>query len=546
MKALCLHAVVSLCLLNLAFAQQQSFRVRYVSSDLIYIEAGTAAGLREGMRLTIKRPGPGESPLQVIPIAELVVISVASTSAACEIVRADMPIQPGDLAFIDVRDLVVQTAESSATPVYAQLVEFRDEDPLEEELRENIPKPPLREVNHFGGRIGFEQDAIIDRSSRGMNSNQQGITFRFDFTKIGNSNWSLDGYWRARVSSRKRDPLQESLTDVLHRVYHFSLRYDSPQSRYTAGFGRLLVPWASSLSTLDGGYFGRKIGRATTLGLFAGSTPDPTAWNYAPDRQLGGVFTNFQAGSFDTARYTGTAGIAFSRLHWKPERQFLFAENGILIGRKVALHHNVEVDYQSRAQFSSLQRLLLSRSFFTARVQAVPRLSFDVNHNYFRVLPTADPRLAAAGLLDNVLFRGLNAGARVEFPYGFTMYGSGGRSRRSEDNVTSWNRMGGIIARLPRTGFRADVRYSHFSGTVATGRYRSVALRREGSERWRFELEGGDQRFDSILGSRSNAWFATASADLFIGRFVLGFRNTRYRSGDQSYDQFRTGLDFRF
>jgi hypothetical protein len=73
-----------------------------------------------------------------------------------------------------------------------------------------------------------------------------------------------------------------------------------------------------------------------------------------------------------------------------------------------------------------------------------------------------------------------------------------------------------------------------------------VALRRDSSERWRFEIEGGDQRFDSILGSRSNAWFASANADLFIGRFVLGFRGTRYQGGDQNYDQFRTGLDFRF
>jgi hypothetical protein len=474
------------------------------------------------------------------------VVSIASTSAACEIVHADTAIQVGDSAFVDAKDLAVQSAAAAETPLYAQVLEFKDEDPLEQELRENLPKPPLREVNRFGGRIGFEQDSIIDRSAARLNSNQQGITFRFDFTRIGDSHWSLDGYWRARISSRNRDTAQQTLTDVLHRVYHFGLRFDSPESRYVAGIGRLLVPWASSLSTLDGGYFGRKIGRETTIGLFAGTTPDPTAWNYDPDRQLGGAFANFQAGSFAKARYTGTAGVALSRLRWKPERQFLFAENGILIGRKVTLHHNLEADYQSEARFASPQRVSLSRSFLTARVQPVSRLSFDVNHNYFRILPTADPRLAASGLLDNILFQGLNGGARLDLLHGLTLYGTGGRSKRSEDQTTSWNRMGGITARLPRTGLRADVRYSHFTGTVATGRYRSVALRKDSSERWRFELEAGDQRFDSILGTRSDAWYATGNADLFVGHFVLGFRSTRYRGRDQNYDQYRAGLDFRF
>jgi hypothetical protein len=178
-------------------------------------------------------------------------------------------------------------------------------------------------------------------------------------------------------------------------------------------------------------------------------------------------------------------------------------------------------------------------------LQPIPRLSFDLNHNYFRVLPTADPRLAPTGLIDNVLFQGLNVGTRVELPYRLTVYGTAGRSRRSEDKSSSWSRMGGVTAKLPHTGLRADVRYSHFASALATGRYRSVSFRGETSQRWRFEIESGDQRFDALLGNRSNSWFATAVVDVFMGRFVLGFNSTRYR-GDQNYDQFRTGLDYRF
>ena len=529
-----------------AFGQLRSFPVKFVASDVIYIEGGSAVGLAEGTRLSIKRPAPGQTPLMAPSIADVVVISVASTSAACEVVRTEVPIQAGDIAFVDSTELPAMPAAFNAAPIYAQVVEFRDEDPLEAEIRENLPRPPLPEVNRFRGRIGFEQDSIFDHSAAHLNSQQQGITFRFDFTRIKNSYWSLDGYWRARLNSRNVESSQQTLTDVLQRVYHFGLRYDSPESPYVAGFGRLLVPWASSLSTLDGGYFGRKTGKSATIGIFAGSTPDPTAWNYDPDRQLGGVFVNIEKGSFERGRYSSTTGIALSRLQWKPERQFLFAENGILFGRTFSVHHNLEIDYQSGARFSSPRSVSLSRSFLSARVQPLSRISFDINHNYFRILPTADPRLASTGLLDNILFQGLTAGTRVQAPYGLTVYGSLGRSRRSEDQTTSWTRIGGVTARIPRSGLRADVRYSNFAGTVATGRYRSVSLRRESSERWRLEIQGGDQRFDGLLGSRSDSWFAAGEVDVFLGRFVLGLNTTRYRGGNQNYDQFRTGLDYRF
>ena len=529
-----------------AYAQLRPFRIRYVSSDVVYLEGGTAVGLKEGMRLDVKRPGPGESVQLSGSVAELVVISVASTSSACEIVRTDVSIQVGDLAFIAPEDLDAQTASSVETEAFAQIVEFTAGDPLETELRESVPKAPLSEVNRFSGRIGFEQDSILDRSGLGLDSHQQGVTFRFDFTRIGSSYWSLGGYWRARVSARARPVEQQSITDVLQRVYHFGLRYDNPQSRYVVGLGRLMVPWASSLSTLDGGYFGVRLGKSFTAGGFAGTTPDPTAWNYDPDRQLGGAFANIERGSFEHVHYTMTAGVAVSRLDWQPERQFVFLESGVLLGRRVSFHHNAEADYQSRDRFASTDTIALTRSFATIRFQPVARLSLDVSHNYFRVMPTPDERLLATGQLDNLLFRGLNGGARLELPYGLAIYANGGQSSRSEDRNGSWNGMGGVSGRIPKLGLRAEARYSRFNGTVGTGRYRSVSLRRDSSERWRLELEGGDQDFDSPFSSNSKTWYGMGGADIFVGRFVFGLRGTRYRGSSQNYDQLRGSLDFRF
>ena len=524
------------------------FRIKYVAADVVYLEAGSAAGLTEGAKLTVKRPAAGESPIAAAPVAELRVISVASTSAACEIVRAETALQPGDLAYADPIQLsAVRNANGTPDETYAQVVEFTGKtDPIDREVRESLPKPPLSEVNRFSGRFGFEHDSIIDRSGSGLQSQQEGFVLRLDMTRIGSSYWSLTGYWRVRMQSRTAAATQESLRDVLQRVYQFGLRYNSPRSPYVAGFGRLVVPWASSLSTIDGGYFGRKVGGVTTVGMFAGTTPDPTAWDYDPDRQVGGVFAAFDYGSFERVRHTATVGVAVSRRQWRPERQFLFVENGLFLTRTLSIHHSLETDYQSGGRFVSSSPVALTRSFFTARMQPFEHLTFDFSHTYFRVLPTFDSRLIAAGLVDNALFQGLSGGARIDLPHGLAVYGTAGRSRRTEDRLPSWTRMGGFAATFPRVGFRADLRYSRFDGTIGAGEYQSASLLKEISERWRFELISGYQRFLSgtMAGSRSR--FATFTADRFFSRFVLGASGTRYRGGGQFYDQLMVHLDYRF
>jgi hypothetical protein len=86
------------------------------------------------------------------------------------------------------------------------------------------------------------------------------------------------------------------LADLVNRTYHLSLTYDNPNSHWVGGVGRMFVPWASSLDTLDGFYLGRRYGRAT-MGVFGGSAPDPTSWDYDPHRQMAGGFFNFEGGS---------------------------------------------------------------------------------------------------------------------------------------------------------------------------------------------------------------------------------------------------------
>ena len=330
---------------------RQSFLVKQVVPGMVYLDGGTAHGLHEGMRLTLKHLTPGDALMGAKRVANLVVVSVATQSALAELqdLQPEMEPQVGDRA-----DLTGADAESAARlesahrrQRYAQVITFTSGDPLEEEVREYVPMPQLSEVGRLKGRIGFEQNIINDRNTDGSGSHQEGISARFDWTRIDGTYWSLTGYWRGRWNSRRSGQQQQTLTDLINRTYTIGLFYNNPRSKYIFGFGRVLIPWVSSLSTIDGGYAARRITPHLTAGLFAGTTPDPTQWNYDPNRQMLGLFASIEQGSFEKVRWTATAGAAVTRVKWRPERQFLFLENSLMAGNVISILHSMEVDQKN-------------------------------------------------------------------------------------------------------------------------------------------------------------------------------------------------------
>ena len=353
-------------------------------------------------------------------------------------------VKPGDQAYLSPEDAEIIRAMKSSEGgrKYAQVVTFTEGDPLEEEARASVPHAPSPAVNRLRGRVGFEYNTI--RQDGGGSSSQQGLVFRGDLTRIGGSYWNLSGYWRGRMNMRSAPAQTQTINDLLNRTYHLTLSYDNPQSPWVAGFGRLYLPWASSLETMDGGYIARRLGKGFTAGMFGGSTPDPTSWNYNPNRQLLGSFVNYSAGSFESVRFTSTAGAAVSRINWRPERQFAFFENSLFYKRYLSIYHDLEADQFKRQSQPGDNGVHVSRSFLTLRLQPTKILSLDFSHNYFRNALTFDPRLIGTGLVDKLLFQGASAGFRLELPLRSAVYANFGRSSQTGDVKRSLNQMYGF------------------------------------------------------------------------------------------------------
>ena len=530
------------------------FHVKYVAEGIAYLDGGRSAGLKEGVKLEIQdtdlpaRDGTAVSAADPRVVAELEVSAVAETSAVTDIRSAKRPVKPGDLAYLSSADseALVQETALSPTRKYPAVVSFTLDDPQDEEAREQVPRPPMPSVNRARGRMGASYMGSVGHGAGAISSANYGMMFRGDITRINGTYWNLSGYWVGRFN-RQSPQAGQTLQDLINRTYHLDMTYDNPNSAWVAGFGRLYLPWATSLDTIDGGYFGRKISSTGTAGMFVGSTPDPTSYDYSPNRQIAGTFLNFTGGDFANVHYSSTVGAGTSLLSWKLDRPFGFLENTISYKQSLSLYDALQVDSPVGNPAVPAPGTGLSRNFLTVRVQPISRLEFDFNHTYFRDIPTFDPTLIGTGLLDKYLFQGFSIGTRAEVLKQVSVYTQLGRSSRTGDASSSLNQLYGInFARLPWYGLRADFHYAQFNSSFGSGRYKSLSISRIFADNVVMEVLGGQQSFSSTMTSQGRSWFVNSRIETNLGSHYFVQGNYTINRGQMNYDQWMLTFGLRF
>ena len=515
-------------------------------------------------------------------VAELEVLSVAENSAVTEVHTPKRPVKVGDLAYLSSADqqALVEKNTLSATRKYPAVVSFTENDTLDEEARAALPKPPSPAVNRSRGRIGFDYIGVLDHGVSNLYTNELGLVVRTDITRIGGTYWNASGYWNGRFTHTNNTGPQ-TLQDLINRTYTLYTSYENPNSSWVAGFGRLYLPWATSLDTLDGGYAGRKLAKGVTTGIFLGTTPDPFSYGYAPNRQMGGAFINFSGGSFDNFRYTSTTGGGLQMLSWAPDRPFAFFENGIYYKRIFSIYQAAQIDSHEAHSYSCPASLVsipectgqtlsggnytggtfsqagtnwgLGRSFTTVRFSPHPRVEFSVNHTYYRDLPFVDPSTLAAGsigagLFDKFLSQGTMGGVRVETFKQIWLSADLGLSSFSGEKKRSLNQMFGIsFNHLPWIGAHVDARYSRFNSGFGRGSYEALAFTRNLNEGLQLQVLAGQQNFASSLTTADRSRFVNGMLESNLGRhYFVQAGGTISRGNQMNYDQWIFTFGYRF
>jgi len=549
-----------------AFAQSPAagpqpavFRVKYISDSTVYIDAGRNADLQEGMKLSVIEPPPDNAVSDGVRfrgyphVAELNVISVADSSAVCDVISSTGELQIGQLAFLspgsaEDRHLAETARDTENYPIF---IAFTSGDPVGQEFRathvENTAESPLGVMR---ARFGFSYGGI---NEAGLNSTQLGMMIDADMTHIGGTYWNFNGFWRGYLNTSKSSAASGSpttLTDLINRTYHLGFTYQNPYSPNTYGVGRLYLPWAPSLSTIDGGYMGHRVGRIATVGAFAGSTPDPSSWSYNPNQQIGGTFVSVEDGDFDHLHYLSTAGVAVTTIDWRVSRQFAFFENNLNWKRYIAFYNSMQFDTARTSPYEGggSNPAGLTQTYNSLHFQPVKLVTFGVNYNYFRNLPTFDPLLIGTGLLDNYLFQGFSGDVRLDLPKHISVYTSLGRSKANTDSKNSLNESYGVtFSNLGGTGLFLDLHYTQFDSSFGSGQYESVSVSRNLTERLRLQVLAGTQKFDSPLTNNSSSKFVNGTVDWSIGQryFVEGLLGY-YNGTTLNYTQWSTVFGYRF
>ena len=535
------------------------FRIKYVSEGTVYIDAGRNADIQEGMKLSVVEPPPDNVADDGVRfrgyphVAELNVISVADSSSVCDVTSATGELKVGQLAYltegsVEDRHLAENAKEAETYPI---MIGFTSDDPIDQELHatkvEQIHESPAGVAR---GRLGFSYGGI---NEAGMNSTQMGMIIQADMTHIRGTWWNFGGYWRGYLNTSHTNISgtgTQTLTDLMNRTYTLGFAYNSPYSANVLGIGRLYLPWAPSLSTIDGGYYGRHMGRFVTVGAFAGTTPNPTSWTYDPNGKIAGTLFNVETGSYDHFHLLSTEGVAVQSRQWRVTRQFLFLENNLNWKRYIYIYNATQVDAARTSPYPNggSNPTGVSQSYSTIHFQPIPLIGFGVNYNYFSSLPTFDPNLISTGLLDKYLFQGLSGDVRLDLPRHIGLYASLGRSKATSDTHKSLNDAFGItFGNIAHTGIFADAHYSKFNSDFGSGKYVSLSLSKNITDRFHVQFLGGEQSFVSPLTNNSNSKFVNGTADWMIGRryFVEGIYGW-YSGTTLNYTQWTSVFGYRF
>src|SRR5579859_2377285 len=199
------------------------FKIKYVSGTDVYIDGGTSSGLAEGSELILRQKTSlsdqeaAATTLEPGIVAKLRVISVASTSAVCEVVASKRDLTQDDTVSLPDTELkkIVDKDAVGSSRHYPMVISFSNGDPMDEEVRDNVPRPPLPEVNEMRGRFGFNESNIQTLGQFGTSTSEYGMVVRADFTRLFGTHWNLNGYWRGTF--QHVPAAQKSIQDVMNR-----------------------------------------------------------------------------------------------------------------------------------------------------------------------------------------------------------------------------------------------------------------------------------------------------------------------------------------
>lgn len=354
-----------------ALAEELTSSVSYLTSSMIYVDAGTDQGLAKGSLLEFRRDG--------VTLARIPVMSLSSKRSACAAPQ-EHDIRVGD-------QVVFQAVPS---PRAADVAPPRDPSPLHFPERNESPRDRI--PGTWRGRAGLRFMARTDAMEFGTDTYQPALDLRADAVDFLRPELSVKLDVRTRRTFTSSSPASRR-SNGRTRVHHAAAQWRRADSPWSVRAGRQFVSAVASVGVLDGVALEYEGARWST-GVLTGTLPDPTNYGFSTAIRQHGAYV---------ARYSGPGAVA----RWRLALALLGAyENGRINREHVALQGRwhrgrvfatalQEVDLNRDWRAAEQSGLSLTSTFWSVRLAATEHLTlnsgFDARRNVLLYRDTVTP-----------------------------------------------------------------------------------------------------------------------------------------------------------
>lgn len=445
-----LVAIPLLCGATPLRAGEVAARVTYVAWKTLYLNAGRAQGVENGLNGLLYR---GES-----LVGEITVAATADSTCVATLTAEGVVALPGDRAIILLMDSENRNFPAAAhSPMHSNT---NDANRLVSRQR----KPHGR----FTGRVSFQTDIYQDNSSTEVNP---GATFRSTIPGVITNNSSLSLKYRGRQRTNPNGKIWQ------HRLYEAGLSFESTEQRWRASFGRIQAGSVAGIGYLDGAYGEVGLGNGFAVGAFGGAQAQSDLSNTDFSTTKGGVLLTHRRSASFVRRSQFTLAMAGEYVYGNLSREFIYQQSTLSLGNGFSLYEssdfNINRDWRRDAEGSAL-----SLANMLANVRYVPfrsttlSIGYDGRARYHEW----ESRETPDSLFDDAIRHGLRAGIELSFLHGVRLAAQQSyRSDPADDTFYPSGSYSLSTNSILHNPVGASVRFNRFSNRFSTGDLRSVS-----------------------------------------------------------------------
>jgi hypothetical protein len=388
-------ALVLLLLASVASAGEDAAtaRVTYLTGSSVYVDAGSADGIRLEDRLELLRDDA--------VIAVLVVKEVTTHRAACRIAEQQAEPAVGDIVRYVPSDEPVAPS-SAETTVSAG------------EAEPSSPKRRRRSLADAGlhGRVGLRYLMVNDRTSEASDYSQPAVDLRIDGRNIAGGPWGMAMDVRTRRTYRD---LSDGTSDDSSRtrLYRMAVSRRGENQPWSFTLGRQYSPTVAAVSVFDG-LSAEYSSKKWSAGLFSGSQPDPADYGYSSQIREHGLYFRFHGRPEPNRSWQLVTALIGSYDGGEINREFLYLQ-GRYTTKKFALYVAEELDYnRGWKSDEGASAAELTSSFITMRYQASRKVALRAGFDNRRNIRLYRDRVTPITEFDDSFREGVWAGLSVK------------------------------------------------------------------------------------------------------------------------------------